>query len=150
MRAPGKRHTGRVPAGDVEVVREQFEATNGRDFPRAMDLYTEDVVLVVDSDAFLNWGTFEGREAVGRWFADWLTTYEHGYHFDIEEARDLGGVVLLVASHHGRGRISGAEVRGHTGYLYRVREGRIDRVELYPGRAEALAAAGHEGRLPKG
>lgn len=139
-----------MPAGDVEVVREQFEATNARDFVRAMRFYAEDVVLLVDSNAFLNWGTFEGREAVGQWFADWLTTYERGYHFDIEEARDLGGVVLLVATHHGRGRMSGAEVRGQTGYLYRVRDGKIDRVELYPGRAEALAAAGNEGRLPEG
>ena len=149
MRAPGKRQTGRMPAGDVDVVLAQFEATNARDFERAMEFYAEHVVLVVDSDAFLNSGTFAGRDAVGQWFADWFTSYERGYHFDIDEARDLGGLVLLVATHHGRGRTSGAEVSGHTGYLYRVRDGKIDRVELYPGRAEALAAAEHEGRLPK-
>jgi ketosteroid isomerase-like protein len=139
-----------MPAGDVDVVREQFEATNARDFERAMRLYAEDVVLVVDSDAFLNSGTFEGREAVGGWFADWLTSYERGYHFNIEEARDLGGVVLLVASHGGRGRSSGAEVHGQTGYLYGLCDGKIARVELYAGREEALDAAGRHGRLPEG
>jgi len=127
---------------NVEVVRDQFAATNERDFPRAMSYYAEDVELVVDPAAFLERGTFKGRDAVGQWFANWFTTFEPGYHFDIEEARDLGDVVFLIASHHGRGRTSGVEVHGQTGYLYRLRGGKIVRVELYPGRAEALEAAG--------
>jgi len=127
---------------NVEVVRDQFAATNERDFPRAMSHYAEDVELVVDPAAFLERGTFNGRDAVGQWFANWFTTFEPGYHFDIEEARDLGDVVFLIASHHGRGRTSGVEVHGQTGYLYRLRGGKIVRVELYPGRAEALEAAG--------
>ena len=127
---------------NVEVVRAQFAATNERDFPRAMSFYAEDVELVVDPDAFLQAGTFKGREAVGQWFADWLTTYERGYRFEIDEARDLGDVILLVARHRGRGRGSGAEVRGETGYLYTVRGGKIVRAELYRSRAEAIEAAG--------
>jgi ketosteroid isomerase-like protein len=127
---------------NVEIVLDQIAATNQRDFPRAMDHYAEDVQLVVDPAAFLEGGTFTGRDAVGEWFGNWFATFEPGYHFDIEEARDLGGVVLLVASHHGRGRSSGAEVRGQTGYLYTVRRGKIARVELYRNRAEALEAAG--------
>jgi ketosteroid isomerase-like protein len=127
---------------NVEVVRDQFAATNERDFRRAMSHYAEDVELVVDRDAFLQGGTFRGRDAVGQWFADWFTTFEPGYHFDIEEARDLGDLVFLIATHHGRGRTSGVEVRGQTGYLYSLRGGKIVRVELYPSRAEALDAAG--------
>ena len=127
---------------NVEVVCDQFAATNERDFPRAMSHYAEDVELVVDRDAFLQGGTFKGRDAVGQWFADWFTTFEPGYRFEIEEARDLGDLVFLSATHHGRGRTSGVEVHGQTGYLYRVRGGKIVRVELYPGSAEALAAAG--------
>ncbi|MQA75891.1 MAG: DUF4440 domain-containing protein [Solirubrobacterales bacterium] len=127
---------------NVEVVRDQFAATNERDFRRAMSHYAEDVELVVHHDAFLKSGTFKGRHAVGQWFADWFTTFEPGYHFDIEEARDLGDVVLLVATHRGRGRASGVEVRGQTGYLYGLRDGKIARVELHSGGAEAHEAAG--------
>jgi ketosteroid isomerase-like protein len=127
---------------NVDVVRDQFEATNERDFPRAMSYYAEDVELVVAPNAFLRGGTFKGREAVGQWFGDWFSTFDAGYHFDIEETRDLGDVVFLRASHRGRGRTSGAEVHGQTGYLYTVRDGRIARVELYATGAEALEAAG--------
>jgi ketosteroid isomerase-like protein len=127
---------------NVEVVRDQFAAVNERDFPRAMSHYAEDVELVVDPDAFLERGTFKGRDAVGQWFANWFTTFEPGYHFDIEQTRDLGDVVLLIASHHGRGRTIGAEVRGQTGYVYRLRGGKIVRLELHPSGAAALEAAG--------
>jgi ketosteroid isomerase-like protein len=127
---------------DVQVVLDQFAATNERDFPRAMSHYADDVVLLVHPDAFIEHGTFEGREAVGQWFANWFTTFEPGYHFDIKETRDLGELVFLSALHRGRGRASGIEVSGETGYLYTVRDGKVVRVELYATPAEALAAAG--------
>jgi ketosteroid isomerase-like protein len=131
-----------VAREDVQVVLDQFAAVNERDFERAMGLYAEDVELVVHPAAFLHDGTFMGRDAVGEWFGDWFRTFEPGYHFDIEEARDLGDAVLLIASHHGRGRTSGAEVHGRTSYLYRVRDGKIIGVEIYPSRGEALEASG--------
>jgi ketosteroid isomerase-like protein len=132
-----------VSQANVDVVLAQFAATNERDFPRAMSHYAEDVELIVDSHAFLQSGTFSGKEAVGQWFADWFTTFEPGYHFDIEDARAVGDDgVLIIAAHHGRGRASGIEVRGETGYLYRLRDEKVIRVELYPSRADALAAAG--------
>jgi ketosteroid isomerase-like protein len=127
---------------NVDVVLDQFAATNERDFPRAMSHYAEDVELVVDPDAFLQGGTFRGRDAVGEWFADWFRTFEPSYRFEIEEARDLGDVVFLSATHRGRGRTSGAEVQGQTGYLYTVRDGKIVRAELYRSPAAALEAAG--------
>ena len=127
---------------NVDVVLDQFAATNERDFPRAMSHYAEDVELVVHPDAFLQSGTFTGRDAVGEWFGDWFRTFEPGYHFEIEEARDLGEVVFLNASHRGHGRTSGAEVHGQTGYLYTVRDGKIARVELYANPAAALQATG--------
>jgi ketosteroid isomerase-like protein len=129
-----------MPRRGVDVVREQFEATNERDFPRAMSLYAEDVVLVVDAEGFLSCGTFEGREAVGRWFADWFATFEPGYRFEIEEARELGDLVFLDVTHHGRGRSSGVEVRGRTGYLYCLRGDKIARVALFASPAAALRA----------
>jgi ketosteroid isomerase-like protein len=131
---------------DVEVVLAQYAATNARDFPRAMGYYAEDVELFADPKVFLSGGTFTGREAVGQWFADWLTTFEPGYWFDIEEARDLGDDVLLVASHHGRGRSSGVEVRGRNAYIYGVRDGKIARVGLFGSRQDALASVGTQDR----
>jgi ketosteroid isomerase-like protein len=127
---------------NVEVVRDLFAATNELDFPRAMSHYAEDVELVADPDAFLEHGTIKGRHAVGEWFGNWLRAFQPGYHFDIEEVRDLGDAVFLYATCYGRGRSSGAEAHSQTGFLFRLRGGKLVRVELYPSRAEALEAAG--------
>jgi ketosteroid isomerase-like protein len=125
---------------DVEIVRNHFAATNEGDFARALDYYADDVELVVPDDAFLESGTFKGRDAVGRWFGNWFRALQPSYHFELEEARDLVDVVLVVAKHSGRGRTSGAEVRARMAYLYGVRDGKIARIELYPGSSEALEA----------
>jgi ketosteroid isomerase-like protein len=130
-----------VAERDVDVVRDQFEAVNERDFERAMDHYAEDVVLVVARDG-PEPGTYEGKETVGRWFGSWFQSFARDYHFDVDEARDLGEVVFLHAWHGGRGRVSGVEVRGELSYLYRVRDGKVARVEIYTTREDALGAAG--------
>jgi ketosteroid isomerase-like protein len=126
----------------VEVVREQFEATNAREFERAMDLYADDVVLVVAESWGIGSGTYRGKVAVGEWFGDWFRQFAHDYRFEIREARELGqGGVFLVAHHTGTGRASGAPIGSVSGYLYRVKEGKIVRAELFHTADEALEAA---------
>jgi len=125
---------------DVDIVLNHFTATNEGDISRALDCYADDIELVVPDDAFLESGTFKGRDAVGRWFGNWFRAFQPSYHFELDEARDLIDVVLVVAKHAGRGGMSGAEARARMAYLYRVRDGKIARIELYPGSSEALEA----------
>jgi ketosteroid isomerase-like protein len=128
---------------NVEIVLDHFTATNERDFERAMGHYADDVVLVVPR-RYPEAGTFRGRDAVGEWFGGWLGTFQPDYRFDIDEARDLGDGVLIVANHHGHGRASGAGVHERTAYVYRLHDGKITHVELDIDRAKALEAAGIE------
>jgi ketosteroid isomerase-like protein len=127
----------------VDVVRRYFEATNRGDFPEAMAAYADDVVLVVDDAAIpTNAGTFTGREAVGNWFADWFRSFARGYRFTIEELRSVGERVFLVAHHDGRGRSSAIAIDWSLGYVFTVSNGKITRLELYSGRADAVKAVG--------
>jgi ketosteroid isomerase-like protein len=131
-----------VSQPDVDVVLAQFAAVNERDFERAMDRYAEDVRLFASPASGPKAGVFEGKEAVGEWFGDWFRTFAPGYRFEVEEARELdSGVIFILATHGGRGRMSGAEVRGETGYLYRVRGGKVSQVGFYADREEAVEAA---------
>ncbi|HEY6637511.1 MAG TPA: nuclear transport factor 2 family protein [Solirubrobacterales bacterium] len=127
---------------DVQVVRDQFVATNQRDFARAMDLYAEDVVLVVGEGWGITAGRYEGKAAVGEWFGDWFRQFADDYRFEIIEARDLGGgVVFLDAKHGGSGRASGVAIGSESGYLYRVVDNKIRHVQLFVTPADALEAA---------
>jgi ketosteroid isomerase-like protein len=123
---------------DIQVVRDQFDAVNERDFARAMDGYTDDVVLVVAPPG-PNPGTYAGKDAVGEWFGDWFRAFGDDYHFDVDEAREIGDAVFIHARHGGSGKVSGANVRGENSYLYWVRGGKVARVNFYATREEALA-----------
>jgi ketosteroid isomerase-like protein len=125
------------------VIREQYDATNRRDFGRAMELYAEDVVLRVPQlDGIQNPGTYVGKEAVGEWFGDWFRTMSRDYRFEIQEMRALdGGLLLMSATHGGSGRRSGVPVHGENIYLYRVRGGKIAEIGFFATREDALEAA---------
>jgi ketosteroid isomerase-like protein len=129
-------------ADDVDVVLEQFAATNGRDFERAMGLYADDVRLIVSPESGPNPGIYEGKGAVGEWFGDWFRTFDRDYRFEVNEARELAdGPIFLYATHGGSGRLSGAEVHGENAYLYLVDDGKITQVGFFVSRDEALEAA---------
>ncbi len=131
-----------MPQENVEVVLDQYAATNERDFRRVMSYYDDEVELVA-REPWLRTGVFKGRDEVGRWFGDWLSTFDRDAWFDVKEARELeDGTVLLVADHHARGRASGVEVRGTVIWVYRLRGGKITRVEGFASREQALEAAG--------
>jgi len=113
---------------DVDVIRAQYEAVNERDFERAMSHYAEDVVLVVHDG--LAPGTYEGADALGRWYGDWFATFDRDSHFDITRLEPrVDGSILLVADYQGSGRASGAKIEGNVVWLYRLSEGKIIRVE---------------------
>ena len=127
---------------DVQVVRDQFQAVNDTDWGRAMDLYADDAVLVVHPSFSFETGTFEGKQAVGEWFGQWFRMFEPGFHFDIDEAREIGDAVFIHAGLSGVGRSSGVPVEDDLAYLYRVSDGKITRAEIFRTRDDALAAAG--------
>ncbi len=130
-----------MPQDPVDVLREQFAATNERDFARAMTYYADDVVLVIQ-EGFLNTGTFEGKDAVGEWYGDWFRAFGTDYRFEIEELRELQpGLVFMTARYGGSGRASGVEVRDRRSYLYRVDDGKITRIQLFLTSEAALEAA---------
>jgi ketosteroid isomerase-like protein len=127
---------------NIGVVRDQYAATNERDFARAMAHYDADVELVV-SPGYIDPGEYKGRDAVGAWFGDWFTSFDRDARFDVNEMTELDdSTVLLVADHHARGRSSGVEVHGTVVWLYSFRRGKIARVEAYATRGEALKAGG--------
>jgi ketosteroid isomerase-like protein len=132
-----------VAEADLDVIREQYAATNERDFERVMSYYTDDVVLHVPRLREVQKpGIYEGREAVGEWFGDWFRVFAHDYRFEIREIGELEtGVIFVYATHGGTGRLSGAKVHGENFYLYRVRAGKISQVGFFQARADALDAA---------
>jgi ketosteroid isomerase-like protein len=115
---------------------------NEGDVQRAIDHFDEDVVVVIPDDSYLLAGTFKGRRSVVRFFMDWFASFEPGHRFDVVDATSVDtSQVVSEARFTARGRSSGVAVERPIVWLYRFRQGRIVRAEVFPTRAAALAAA---------
>src|SRR5215210_789083 len=124
---------------NVEIVVKQFEDTNARDFEGVVAAWADDVVLVFHGDGpFVTGQDVLGKKAVGEWFGEWFGAFDRDYRFEIEEVQDWGERVFVDATHHGRGRTSGAPVTLQAAWVYTVRDGKIVRCDAYSARAEAL------------
>jgi ketosteroid isomerase-like protein len=129
-----------VFASKLDVVREQYRATNNRDWERSIALWAEDAVLDVRAGGIRS-GIFEGREVIVEWFTDWFATFADDASFDLSELSELGdGSILAVSQHRARGRGSGIELTTGVVWRYFVEEGLIVRQIGHNDREEAVAA----------
>ena len=125
---------------NVEIVREQFEASNRREFAAPMAAWTDDIQLT-SRPGDINAGTYSGRETVGEFFGAWFRAFRD-IHFDVVEIRDVDDAVVVTARHRARGRSSGVEVSETFFYEYRLRDGKIARIRFHDNWGEALEAVG--------
>jgi ketosteroid isomerase-like protein len=129
---------------NVEIVRDQYAATNEQAFARAMSHYAEDVELVVPS-GHLRSGTFRGSHEVGRYFGEFFATFDKGARFDVQEIIDVDeSSVLMTGVYHARGRVSGVHIAGDVIWLYGLSDGKITSVRWYDSRSAALKSVGLE------
>jgi ketosteroid isomerase-like protein len=124
---------------DVEIVRRMYEAFHGGDADGALAYFDPEVVA--DHSRRLGGGIGHGPEELRRIITEWVGTWE-GFREEIEEIRDLGSLVFVIATQHGRGKGSGVQVENHYALLYEVRGEKITWMATYPEPAEALEAAG--------
>ena len=124
---------------NVEIVRRMYDAYHGGDADGALAQFTPDVR--VDFSGRLGGRISRGREELRDQITEWAGTFED-YREEIEEMRDLGALVLVVATQRGRGKGSGVNVENRYALLYKLRDGMISDLTVYPRVSEALAAAG--------
>ena len=86
---------------NVDLIREMYLAFHGGDAARALSYFSEDVV--VDATARIDGGIGNGREELSRIIGQWLATFDD-WHEHIEQIRDLGNQVYVVAVQRGRGK----------------------------------------------
>jgi ketosteroid isomerase-like protein len=126
---------------NVELVREMYEAYLAGDAERALAYFRSDVSadFTVRGDTSIR----KGREALSENVATWVGTWDD-YSERIEEVRDLGDTVCLIALQRGRGKGSGVEIENRFAQLYEVEDGLITSLQMFMDPASALKAAGLE------
>ena len=126
---------------NVERVREMYEAYLAGDAERALAYFHPDVSA--DFTARGDASVRKGREALSENVATWVNTWDD-YSERIEEVRDLGDTICLIALQRGRGKGSGVQIENRSAQLYELEDGLITSMQTFMNPASALKAAGVE------
>jgi ketosteroid isomerase-like protein len=124
---------------NVEIVRRMYEAFHRGDVAGSLACLHPDVV--VDFSRRADGRVGQGREYLSQVVVSWMGAWEE-WHEEIDDMRDLGSQVYVLATQRGRGKGSGVEVEQSYAFLCEVEGETITKVTYYPNAAEALDAAG--------
>ena len=126
---------------NVELARRGFEAfaRGGRD--AVVELLDPEIELWLPSGLIQAGGTYRGHEAVLGWMKEWAEAWDE-IEYKPEEFIEADDAVVVGVLYDGRGKASGVRTEGRFWYVFKYRNARLRRWELYPDRAHALEAAG--------
>ena len=127
---------------NVELVLADVAARDARDWSALAEIWHPEIELDV-----INGGTYRGIDEITGFF-DSLSDLYSEYRVQGEEVLDAGDGVVSVERIAGRG-LKGSDtstwVEDRLFRLVTFKEGRIWRIKEFPGRVEALEAAGLSG-----
>jgi ketosteroid isomerase-like protein len=132
-----------VSEHDLALARRTFEAFAERDLTAMVEIMHSDVEFMPVSANITTGGVpYRGHEGIERYLLDVDSLWPQ-LRLVPGEMRDLGDGVLVLGRVVARG--GGMILDRPTGWLFRIREGKIARLRVYGSHDEALDAAGRPG-----
>jgi ketosteroid isomerase-like protein len=122
-----------------EVIGKLVERWNARDVEGALELYTDDTVMVSGPD-WPEQAESHGREGIRRNAADWLGVWD-STRIEIADVQTFGDKVVTDGAWTTRGRSSGVAGSMPFVALLTLRDGKIARFEWFTDHDAAVAAA---------
>jgi ketosteroid isomerase-like protein len=130
-------------AADIEVVKASFAAFAARDLDAVLALTAPDVELTaVTGEQAGRTEPYRGHEGMREYFRDVASVWEE-LHLTPREFRASGDMILVTGKVSARSR--SRTVTGSTGWIWRVRDGKVTYVHVYASAADAIAALEEEG-----
>jgi ketosteroid isomerase-like protein len=127
---------------NVEIVRESWEAYKRGDMDALFDFYDPAVVWDMTHAYVPGIGVYHGHDGIREFFREWGTFFAE-YQAEPQQFMAADENVMVRVRQAGRGRSSSVNVEMPAYWqVYRLRDGRAVRVEIYRDEADALAAIG--------
>jgi ketosteroid isomerase-like protein len=125
---------------NVEIVRAAFRAFEGRDSEVWVSCFHPSVELLLPRNV-LEGGSYRGHAGMRRALADAFETWEE-FRFDIQDIREVDDRVVVLGRATAVGKGDAPAVEYQSGYLFKMREGKIAYFRPYQSHGEALEAVG--------
>jgi ketosteroid isomerase-like protein len=133
---------GAMSEQNVEIVRASWDAWSRGDMDALFEFYDPEVEWDMTHSYVPDMGVFHGHEGIREFFREWRIFFAE-YYAEAEQFVGTDDGVVVRVRQGGRGRSStvGVEMPAYW-QVYRLRDGRAVRVEIYREEADALEAVG--------
>jgi ketosteroid isomerase-like protein len=127
-----------VMASDIEVVKATFAAFAARDLETVLTLADPEIEFTaVTGEHAGRTDPYRGHDGMREYFRDVAAVWEE-LRLTPREFRESDGLILVIGKVSARS--SSRTVTGSTGWIWRVRDGKVVYVRVYASAADAIAA----------
>jgi ketosteroid isomerase-like protein len=130
--------------GNADLVRPIYEEWGRGNWRPRFDVYDQHGVGLVRRVPRAR-GRLRGPRGPKPRLRAWLNGWED-WRAEADDFLEIGDYVIVLASYYGRGKGSGVEIRQEGAHVFKLRDGKVIRLEIFATRAKAIesvrAAAG--------
>ena len=125
--------------GNADLIRPIYEEFSRGNFRLSFDVYHPHMEWGW-SDEFPGLaGVYDDRRDPNPRLHSWLSAWED-WRVEVDDYLEIGDHVVVLASYRGRGKGSGVEIRQHGAHVFRLRDGKVVRLEIFADREKAIAS----------
>jgi ketosteroid isomerase-like protein len=128
-----------MPRENVDLIRPIYELWGRGDWRPSFEVYDPHMEWGWSSEFPGLAGVYEDHESPNPRLRSWLREWEY-WRAEAEDFLELGDYVIVLASYHGRGKGSGVEIRQEGAHVFKLRDGKVIRLEIFASREKAIAS----------
>jgi uncharacterized protein len=126
---------------NVEALRPVYEEWGRGNFSPRFEVYAPDMEWGWSAEFPDQAGVARDPELRSERLRRWLDSWE-GWRVEAEEYISAGEFVVVLCRYTGRGKGSGVDVDVQGAHVWKMRDGKVVRLEIFSNREKALEAAG--------
>jgi uncharacterized protein len=127
--------------GNADLIRPIYDEWGQGNWRRGFDVYHPRMEWGW-SDEFPDIaGVYEDDRVPNPRLLTWLREWDH-WRVVPAEFVEIGDYVVVLACYIGRGKGSGVEIRQEGAHVFKLRDGKVVRLEIFADRAKALESVG--------
>jgi uncharacterized protein len=122
---------------NADLLRPIYEEWGRGNWRPTFDVYDPHMEWGWSSEFLGLAGVFEDQRDPNPRLLTWLREWEH-WRAEAEEFIEFGDYVVVFASYHGRGKESGVEISQEGAHVFKLRDGKVVRLEIFASRERAI------------
>jgi ketosteroid isomerase-like protein len=123
--------------GNADLVRPIYEEWGRGNWRPRFDVYDQHMEWGWSDEFPGLGGVYEDHEDPNARLRAWLNGWED-WRAEAEDFIEIGDYVVVLASYYGRGKGSGVEIRQEGAHVFKFRDGKVIRLEIFATRAKAI------------